>query len=55
MILLYIKYHPGKAFVKGYEVETISSTYIDCPKPRTSKTLESQGVAYKTGNSIKNE
>ena len=39
---------PGKAFVKGYEVETISSTYIDCPKPRTSKRLESQGVAYNT-------
>ena len=48
-------YHvsPGKAFVKGYEVETISSTYLDCPKPRTSKLLESQGVAYKTGNSLR--
>jgi len=48
-------YHvsPGKAFVKGYEVETISATYIDCPKPRTSKLLESQGVAYKTGNSLR--
>ena len=44
---------PGKAFVKGYEVETISSTYIDCPKTRTSKSLESQGVAYKTGNSVR--
>ncbi len=44
---------PGKAFIKGYEVETISSTYIDCPKPRTSLTLESQGVSYKTGNSIR--
>ena len=44
---------PGKAFVKGYEVETISSTYIDCPKPRTSKTLENQGVVYKTGNALR--
>ena len=44
---------PGKAFIKGYEVETISSTYIDCPKPRTSLTLEGQGVSYKTGNSIR--
>ena len=44
---------PGKAFVKGYEVETISSTYIDCPKPRTSKTLENQGVSYKTGNAVR--
>ena len=44
---------PGKAFIKGYEVETISSTYIDCPKPRTSLTLQSQGVAYNTGNSVR--
>ena len=44
---------PGKAFIKGYEVETISSTYIDAPKTRTSKTLENQGVAYKTGNSLR--
>ena len=28
---------PGKAYVKGYEVETISTTYLDCPKPRTTK------------------
>jgi len=44
---------PGKAFVKGYEVETISSTYIDAPKPRTSKRIEGQGVAYKTGNTLR--
>jgi len=44
---------PGKAFIKGYEIETISSTYIDCPKPRTSKTLENQGVTYKTGNTLR--
>ena len=44
---------PGKAFIKGYEVETISSTFIDCPKPRTSKTLENQGVSYKTGNAVR--
>ena len=25
----------------------------DVPKPRTSKRLESQGVAYKTGNSVR--
>ena len=35
---------PGKAFVKGYEVETISTTYLDCPKPRTSETLHHQGI-----------
>tara|TARA_X000000368_G_scaffold404708_1_gene381077 strand:- start:6460 stop:14163 length:7704 start_codon:yes stop_codon:yes gene_type:complete len=44
---------PGKAFVKGYEIETISSTYLDAPKPRTTKTLESQGVTYNTGNNLR--
>ncbi|MBQ09266.1 MAG: hypothetical protein CMD96_05710, partial [Gammaproteobacteria bacterium] len=31
---------PGKAFVKGYEIETITSTNADCPKPRVTKTIE---------------
>ena len=44
---------PGKAFVKGYEVETQSTTYLDCPKPRTSKLLEHQAIEYSTGRQIK--
>ena len=44
---------PGKAFVKGYEIETISSTYLDAPKPRTTKKLESQGIIYNTGTSLR--
>ena len=44
---------PGKAFVKGYEIETISPTFLNAPKPRTTKLLESQGVAYKTGKSLR--
>jgi len=43
---------PGKAFVKGYEVETISSSFLDCDKPRTSKKLETQGVSYNTGTTL---
>ena len=44
---------PGKAFVKGYEIETISPTFLNAPKPRTTKLLESQGVAYNTGKSLR--
>ena len=44
---------PGKAYVKGYEIETISSTYLDVKKPRTTKTLKSQGIDYHTGSTIK--
>ena len=44
---------PGKGFVRGYEVETISTTYLDCPKPRTTKTLEDQGLTFTTGQQLK--
>ena len=37
------KISPGRAFIKGYDIETISSTYLDFEKPRTTKTLEDQG------------
>ena len=43
------KFSPGKAYVEGYEVETISPTYLDFPKPRTVKTLEDQSLNYVTG------
>ena len=43
----------GRAFVKGYEVETISSTYLDFQKPRTTATLEDQGINYNTGATLK--
>ena len=44
---------PGKAYVKGYEVETISTTYLDCPKPRTTKTIEQQAIEYNTGRQLR--
>jgi hypothetical protein len=44
------KISPGKAYVKGYDVETISTTYLDFNKPRTVRTLENQEVRYLTGS-----
>ena len=44
---------PGKAYVKGYEVETISTTYLDCPKPRTTKIVEAEAISYNTGRQFK--
>ena len=43
---------PGKAFVKGYEVETSAPTYLDVPKPRTTKTLKQQQINYETGATL---
>ena len=44
---------PGKAFVKGYEIETLNSTFLSAPKPRTTKTLENQSLIYNTGPTFK--
>ena len=38
---------------RGYEIETISSTYLDVKKPRTTSTLEDQALEYKTGPALK--
>jgi hypothetical protein len=40
------KISPGKAYIRGYEVETYNPVFLDVPKPRTSKTLESQAVNF---------
>ena len=42
------KLAPGKAFVRGWEIETVNSTFLDCPKPRTTKVIEKQSIKYNT-------
>ncbi len=44
---------PGRAFIKGYDVTTTASTYLDVQKPRTTKTLNSQQINYNTGETLK--
>ena len=44
---------PGKAYVRGYELEVISSSLIDVSKPRETKTLENQTIVYNTGPTFK--
>jgi len=43
---------PGKAFVRGYEVETISSNFLDVPKPRTTTSLDNQAISFNTGSTF---
>ena len=43
---------PGKAFVRGYEVETISPVFLDCPKPRTTATINNIAINYNTGSTL---
>tara|TARA_B100001175_G_scaffold262601_1_gene232024 strand:+ start:1039 stop:8625 length:7587 start_codon:yes stop_codon:yes gene_type:complete len=47
------KVSPGKAYVKGYEIETLDPTFIDCPKPRDTKLQENQAIIYNTGSTFK--
>ena len=37
---------PGKAYVRGYNVEVKSPQFIDVPKPRTSRTMANTGVSF---------
>ena len=39
----------GKAFVKGYEVESLSANFLDFEKPRTTKSVTDASIAYVTG------
>ena len=43
----------GRAFVRGYDIETIDATYLDVEKPRTTNTIEDQSIIYNTGPTLK--
>jgi len=43
---------PGKAFVRGYEIETLNPTFVDVEKPRTTRLLKDQSLIYNTGSSL---
>jgi hypothetical protein len=43
---------PGKAFVRGYEVETTSPVFLDSPKPRTTASLNNIAINYNTGSTL---
>lgn len=44
------KISPGKAYIRGYEVDVFSTTFVDFEKPRTTRTLENQSIKYATGS-----
>jgi hypothetical protein len=41
---------PGKAYVQGFDVETIAATLLDVPKARTTKKSDTQSVSYNSGS-----
>lgn len=40
---------PGKAYVNGYDVETVSSRLLDVPKPRNTASVKNQVIRYNAG------
>ncbi len=51
--LMLYKVSPGKAFVRGYEIETVNPTFLDAPKTRTVNSIENQQIIYNTGPTVK--
>jgi len=47
------KISPGKAYVKGYEIESLNAVYLDVDKPRTTRTIENQSIIYNTGPTLR--
>ena len=50
--LLCLNIGPGKAYVKGYEIETISTTTFDVEKPRTTERITNEASPFSVGRQI---
>jgi len=48
--LMALQVSPGKAYVRGYEIETSSPTFIDIPKPRTTENFQNAITPAEVGN-----
>ena len=48
--LLALKVSPGKAYVRGYDIERPVTTVLDVKKSRDKKTIENSSVPFRLGN-----
>ena len=44
--LMIYQVSPGKAYVRGYDVDILSTKLVDVVKPRTTKTIINQGINF---------
>jgi len=51
--LLAVKVSPGKAYVRGFDVETVSTTVLDVEKPRDTRTVNNSLVPFEFGTLFK--
>ena len=47
---LTVQVSPGKAYVRGYEIEQVVPSFIDLPKPRTAENFDSAITNVEVGN-----
>ncbi len=50
--LMCLSIGPGKAYVRGYEIETLNTTTVDVPKPRTTKLIENESLPFSVGRQV---
>ena len=48
--LLALKVSPGKAYVRGYDIERATTTILDLDKPRDKKEVQNSSVPFRNGN-----
>ena len=51
--LMCVKVSPGKAYVRGYDVENISTTILDVEKPRDTRSVSNVNIPFEMGNAIR--
>jgi hypothetical protein len=51
--LMCVKFSPGKAYVRGYDIEKIGTTIIDVQKPRDTKTVANTNIPFNMGNILR--
>jgi hypothetical protein len=50
--LMCIKFSPGKAYVRGYDIEKTGIEVVDVPKPRTTQTISDVNIPFEMGNLV---
>ncbi len=51
--LMCVKLSPGKAYVRGYDIEKTSTTILDVDKPRDTQSLSNVAVPFEMGNLVR--
>ena len=51
--LMCVKVSPGKSYVRGYDIEKVSTTVIDVEKPRDTAGIPATNVTFSVGNNLR--